>query len=436
MQKHLEKTSNLIEIDRQNIWHPFTQHLNVKDHIVIERAEGVWIYQEDGKKILDAVSSWWVNLFGHSHPVVAKAIGDQAKKMEHVIFAGFTHKPAIELSQKLLNILPDNISKIFFSDNGSTAVEVGLKMALQYWFNKGQQRKKLIAIEGSYHGDTFGAMAVGDRNPFSAPFEELMFDVQFIPFPNGENDQEVIKMFSEWVEQDDVAAFVFEPLLQGTAGMRTYSVDTLNQLMAKAKKHDVLCIADEVMTGFGRTGKYFSVQHLNVEPDIMALSKGITGGFLPLGVTVASDKIYEAFLAEDKMKTFFHGHSYTGNPICCAAAVASVDLLCSDEMQSNIARIQQRNQSFLDGLKAHPAIAKINSIGTIFSLEIKQTQETSYFNSIRDFMYEEAMSQGVLLRPLGNVIYIIPPYVISDEELNLVYDVILGILDKVQNINK
>ena len=428
----MKSEKSLAERDIETIWHPFTQHYIVKNHIVIEKAKGVYLYTEDGRAIIDAISSWWVNLYGHSNPIIADAICKQAHHLEHVIFADFTHKPAIELSEKLLSILPSNQSKVFFSDNGSTAVEVGLKIMLQFWYNQNQPKTKLIAIEGSYHGDTFGAMAVGDRNAFSAPFDKLLFDVDFIPFPNGENDALVLEKFQEIVKKGDVAGFIFEPLLQGTAGMRTYSASTLDNLIEIAHQNNVLCFADEVMTGFGRTGKHFASLYLKNKPDLFSLSKGITGGFLPLGVTTVSEEIFNAFLAEDKMKTFFHGHSYTANPISCAAAIASFSLLVSDEIQEKIKIIAEQNIQFLEEIKYDESIHKINQIGTIFSIELKQTESTSYFHSIRDQIYQLALEKNILLRPLGNVIYIIPPYIITKDELHEIYAVIKMILKKIK----
>lgn len=414
--------NKLLQTDSENIWHPFTRQWNKDTPILIERAEGVFIYSADGRKILDGVSSWWVNLFGHANKEIANAIAKQCAELEHVIFAGFTHKPAIELSKKLLSILPNNQKKIFFSDNGSTSIEVAIKMAFQYFYNNGKPRKKAIAIQGAYHGDTFGAMAVAERSIFSKPFDNLLFDVQFIPFPNEENNDEIIELF-ENIADKDTAFFIFEPLLQGTAGMRTYHFKTLDKLIQIAKKHDIICIADEVFTGFGRTGKYFASLHLQEQPDIFCLSKGITGGFMPLGVTTCSKKIVESFESEEVTKTFYHGHSYTANPLACAAAVASIKLLTSKEIQENIVSISESHAAFLNKIDKKN-ISKIYQIGTVFSIEIKTHQQTSYFNNLRDNMYYFFLSRDILLRPLGNVLYVVPPLTISKLELNLIYEAI------------
>jgi len=422
--------NNLQQKDLDNIWHPFTQQWNQKPNIVIEKAQGVWLHTNDGKKILDAVSSWWVNLFGHANPTVAKTIGEQAQQLEHVIFAGFTHPKAIEMTEKLLSILPSNQDKVFFSDNGSTSVEVALKMAFQFFYNKTEKRKKVVAIEGSYHGDTFGAMAVAERNAFSEPFDEFLFDVDFLPFPNGDNDDEVIATFTNLVKNKEVASFIFEPLLQGTAGMRTYSPETLSKLIKIAHQYGVICIADEVMTGFGRTGKNFASLYLTEKPDIFCLSKGITAGFMALGLTTCSAEIHKAFIEEDKLKTFFHGHSYTGNALACAAAKASLDLLTSDEHQNNIKRIEAQHSIFKTRIENHENITKVNHLGTVISLELKTEESSSYFNNLRDYLYNHFLERNILLRPLGNVLYIIPPYVITNDELELIYKEIEAILSE------
>jgi adenosylmethionine-8-amino-7-oxononanoate aminotransferase len=340
--------------DKKNIWHPFTSLEGSPEPIVIERAEGIYLYTPDGRKIMDAISSWWVNLHGHAHPVIAEAVAQQAKKLEHVIFAGFTHEPAVNLSENLVSILPDNFSKIFYSDNGSTAVEVALKMAMQYWHNKNITRKKIIALESSYHGDTFGAMAVGDRSIFTTPFSPYLFNVDFISFPSAGNEEETLLQLKSHLDSGNVAAFIYEPLIQAAGGMRTYSKDTLNRLLELAKQKEVICIADEVFTGFGRTGKLLASDHITEKPDLIALSKGLTGGTLPLGVTAVSERIVSAFQNSELAKTFFHGHSFTANPIACAAANASFGLLMQEECQRNILRISQQHIDFASSLTLIP----------------------------------------------------------------------------------
>ncbi len=410
--------------DKQTIWHPFTSLANGESPIMVTSAAGVYLHTHDGRKIIDAVSSWWVNLHGHSNPYLAKALAHQAGVLEHVIFAGFTHEPAIQLAQNLLTILPENQSKIFFSDNGSTAVEVGIKMALQYWHNRGIDKKKIIALHGAYHGDTFGSMSVGERNLFTNPFASHLFDVSFIDFPTAGNEETVVAQFENAASNGDVAAFIFEPLVQGAAGMRIYSPALLDRLIELARTFNIMCIADEVFTGFGRTGKLFASDYLINKPDIMALSKGITGGTMPLSVTTCSEKIIEAFNTPDLLKTFFHGHSYTANPLACAVANASFELLMSDQCQQSIRQITEMHENFKVEIKTHSAVKNVNSLGTIIALELKNEEETSYSNSIRKKIYSYFLQQNILIRPIGNVIYIVPPYVITRDELNIIYEAI------------
>ena len=416
---------------QKNIWPPFTPLEIEIEPIMVESAKGVYLHSSDGRKILDAVSSWWVNIHGHSNEHIAKKVGEQASKLEHVIFAGFTHEPALTLSKNLLSILPENQEKIFFSDDGSTAVEVGMKMACQYWYNKGiTNRTKLIAIDGAYHGDTFGAMAVGGKSAFTAPFDPFLFDVEYIDFPNSENETRVLERFEKIVSSGETTAFIFEPLVQGSAGMRMYSPETLNKLLSIAHQHHVICIADEVMTGFGRTGKIFATDHIEEKPDIYCLSKGLTGGSMALGVTTCSSKIVDAYRSSDIMKTFFHGHSFTANPIACAAANASFDILTSDECQQNIKRVTEQHRQFAEGMKGHSRLRNVRQQGTIIALELETGDSTSYFNKDRDAIYKHFIAQDILLRPLGNVIYILPPYIISDAELKRVYDSIEEFLEQ------
>ena len=377
--------------------------------IHIDSAKGSLLYTKDGRAIIDAISSWWVNIHGHAHPHIAHAIAEQAKKLEQVIFAGFTHQPAIDLANKLIEILPPHFSKVFFSDNGSTSVEVAIKMALQYWDNQGITHKtNIIAFDNAYHGDTFGAMSVGGKSTFNKAFQKHLFQVHHIPLPTAENIEEVKAAFKQLVSDDSVAAFIFEPLVQGAAGMLMYEASHLDALIAIAREHKVICIADEVMTGFGRTGKRFAINYLTHPVDIICLSKGITGGFMPLGVTVCAAFIYDAFYSDDKAKTFFHGHSYTANPLACAAANASMELLLHNECTTNISRIVSSHVRFANSISNHPAVRNIRQTGTILAMDIVTRNETSYFNSISAEIYSFFLSHDILLRPLGNVSYILP----------------------------
>ncbi|MEQ8243846.1 adenosylmethionine--8-amino-7-oxononanoate transaminase [Fulvivirga sp.] len=421
---------NWIERDKSTIWHPFTPLKGVADPLMITKAEGVYLHTDDGRKIIDAVSSWWVNLHGHGNPHIAKAIASQASNLEHVIFAGFTHEPAIKLAESLLKILPSNQSKIFYSDNGSTAVEVAIKMAFQYWFNKDEEKKRIIAIDGAYHGDTFGSMSVGERSDFTKPFVEHLFEVDFVCFPNGKNDKAVIETFQDFAESGEIAAFIFEPLIQGASGMRMYSAETLDELLSIAKEHNIICIADEVMTGFGRTGKLFASDYLENKPDIMCLSKGLTGGALALGATSCTSDIIDAFDSEDLKKTFLHGHSYTANPMACAAGVASYELLMTPECQENIERISEKHLGFLSRIKGKQIVKDARAKGTVIAIEFETDKDSSYFSEMRNMLYPFFLEKDILLRPLGNLIYIIPPYIIKNEELDLIYSAIEELLNK------
>jgi len=422
---------SFVERDKESIWHPFTPLLGAGDPICIKSAEGIYLNTSDNKRIIDGISSWWVNLHGHSNTYIADAIAEQAKKLEHVMFAGFTHEPAINLAETLLSIVPGNLSKAFFSDNGSTAVEVAIKMALQYWYHLGEKRTRIIAIEGAYHGDTFGSMSVGARSIFSKPFDPLLFSVDFIPFPLVENDNEVLATLGKFLESGEVAAFIYEPLVQGASGMRMYEANILDKMLDLVREKGALLIADEVFTGFGRTGELFASNYIKNAPDIITLSKGITGGALPLGVSLVCEKVVEAFNSEDKTKTFFHGHSYTANPIACSAANASLELLLTEECRSQIKMISDAHREFVLKYKNHSSVLDVRSLGTILALDLKTPDQGSYLSEIRDRAYHFFIEKGVLLRPLGNVVYFLPPYVIKKEEMHYVYGCIEEFLDLV-----
>lgn len=424
------------ERDLKSIWHPFTPLRGMEEPLVIERAEGVNLFTNDGKKIIDAISSWWVNLHGHSHPHIAQAIAQQAAKLEHVIFAGFTHEPAIRLAERLLEILPDNQAKVFYSDNGSTATEVAIKMAFQYFYNQGIKKSKIIAIDGAYHGDTFGAMSVGERGPFTEPFDPYLFNVDFIDFPYKESETAVFEQFKTLIETGEVAAFIFEPIIQGASGMRVYSAELLDEMISLAQQHNVVCIADEVMTGFGRTGSLFASDFLVHKPDIFCLSKGLTGGAMAMGVTTCTDKIQAAYRSNDLMKTFFHGHSFTANPITCAAANASLDLLLTQKSKEDRERLKQLHTEFADRIEGHKMVRNVRVLGTILAFEMNTDKDTSYFNEARHYLYPYFINRGILLRPLGNVLYLIPPYVISDHDMEFIYDEILKFLNNPESVNK
>jgi adenosylmethionine-8-amino-7-oxononanoate aminotransferase len=416
-------------LDSALIWHPYTPLQGGGNPILIDAADGVYLRTKDGRNLIDAVSSWWVNLHGHANPHIQRAIAKQAATLEHVIFAGFTHEPAIRLAQNILKILPSNQHKVFYSDNGSTAVEVAIKMAIQHWHNKGIKKKKIIALHGAYHGDTFGAMAVGERGLFTSPFQPYLFDVDFVDFPDGNNDNLVIDQFQRLAQVDSAAAFIYEPLVQGASGMRMYAQKTLDTLLAIAKKEEILCIADEVFTGFGRTGKMFASNYLSGNPDIVTISKGITGGFLPLGATSCSEHVSSAFESSETSKTFFHGHSYTANPIACAAANASFELLMRPECQHQIDMITAMQKEFVGRSKGHPAVTDARSIGTILAIALGSSEKSGYTNAMRNTIYEYFLKRDILIRPLGNILYVLPPYVIKEDQLGYVHTCIAEFLD-------
>ncbi len=410
--------------DQAVIWHPFTQHYIEPKSIAIQSGKGCILLDENGNEIIDAISSWWVSIHGHGNEYMAKKIYEQALQLEQVIFAGFTHAPAVELAERLLKKMPSNFEKIFFSDNGSTAVEVAIKMALQYFHNQGQtQKRKIIAFEDAYHGDTFGAMSLGAPSAFNAPFQEMLFEVEFLPSPLDE--KRCLAAFEEKMKQaESYAAFIFEPLVQGAGGMKMYAASFLDQLLTLAKKHQVFCIADEIMTGFGRLGQWFAMDYLNQKPDIICLSKGLTGGMMAMGITACSNDVFEKFLSDDRLKTFFHSHSFTGNPITCAAANASLDLLEQASYWENIKNIQQSHQNWQQKHQNSSVFKNIRVMGTILAFELATDEKAGYLNSKRDYIYETCLGKGVLIRPLGNTIYILPPYIILTEELTKIYQVI------------
>jgi len=420
---------NLVNRDLEVIWHPYTQMKTALPPVPIVRGEGACLYDENGKCYIDAVSSWWVNIHGHAHPYIAQKVAEQLNKLEHVIFAGFTHEPAVLLAERLLKILPQNQSKAFYSDNGSTAVEVAVKMCLQYWHNQGIERTKILAFKNAYHGDTFGAMAVSGRSAFTAAFDSLLFEVEFIDLPDANNISDLKSQISNL--KSNLACFIFEPLVQGAGGMLMYEAEYLDQLMAHCREEGVLLIADEVFTGFGRTGKNFACDHLATQPDIMCFSKGLTGGTMAFGLTTCAQSIYDAFLSEDRLKTLFHGHSYTANPVACAASLASLDLFLEASTLANIKRIAGSHGQFASKIKNHPKIRTTRQTGTILAMEWETGTDTSYFNSLRDKLYLYFLEAGIILRPLGNTLYILPPYCITDEQLNYIYSKIESALEEI-----
>lgn len=421
---------NLLERDQKYVWHPYTQMKTAKTPFPIVRGAGAMLYDENGNAFIDAVSSWWVNIHGHANNYIRERVNAQFQQLEHVIFSGFTHPPAVDLAERLVKILPSRQKKVFYSDNGSTAVEVGIKMAIQSYYNRGVDRFKIIAFDQAFHGETFGAMSVSGDLSLNNAFKGFLFEVLRIPSPLPGQEEASLKALDEILANEKACAFIFEPLIMGAGGMLMYEPSVLDQLIKRCQEKGVLCIADEVMTGFGRTGKTFACNYLQEQPDIMCLSKGLTGGVMPLAVTTCTQEIFDAFWSDDKGKTFFHGHSYTANPLGCAAALASLDILESSQCQDKIRWIEQSHAQFLGRVRKHPTIRTVRQRGTIVAVEFETGEATSYFNNLRDQLYDFFIDQGVLLRPLGNVIYCMPPYCIEVGELNKVYQVIEMALEK------
>lgn len=415
---------NLSQKDQLYHWHPYTQHQTTGLLPAIVKGEGALLWDENGKEYIDAIASWWVNPYGHANRFVADAIYKQLTTLEHVLFGGFTNEPAVLLSEKLRTLLPSNQKKVFFSDNGSTAVEVALKAALQYFYNKGEQRKKIIAFEDAFHGDTFGAMASSGITFFTEAFQGSLIHVDRIPVPIPGREQESLQELEKLLETDDYAAFIFEPLVQGAAGMVMYAPEALEALMQACQRKKVFTIADEVMTGFGKTGKNFACDYLSVQPDMMCLSKALTAGTIPMALTTFTQDIFDGFLDVDVNKALFHGHTFTANPTGCAAALAGLRLLESESMQANIQRIHQRHLNFQSHLAQHPKIKTTRVLGVILAIEIKTESHESYYGNLRNKLYQFFIENGIILRPVGNIVYILPPYVITDAQLDKVYQIV------------
>ncbi len=427
----------LSERDRTAVWHPYTQMLTAGDAVPIVKGRGALLYREDGSSLVDAISSWWVTVHGHAHPYIADAIGNQARELEQVIFAGFTHPQAVRLAERLVGITPEGITRMFFSDNGSTAVEVALKMAWQYWQNKGEERTGLLALEHAYHGDTFGAMSVSGRSIFTKAFDELLFDVHFLSSPGELNSglEKVLEQLENLTAERDFAAIILEPLVQGAGGMLMYSPETLDAIIRYCHSKGILVIFDEVMTGFYRTGSLLAALQCAESPDIICMSKGLTGGFLPLAITASTEEIYNAFLDEDRSKMLFHGHSFTANPLGCAAANASLDLFEQEETQARVAEICKIQEEGRQMLEEHPLLTNVRCTGTILAMDIVLNESQGYLSGIGKEVGKWFYERGVLLRPLGNVIYLMPPYSIEYDTLRKLHSMIKEALEQLMGEN-
>ncbi|MCU1335214.1 MAG: adenosylmethionine-8-amino-7-oxononanoate aminotransferase [Bryobacterales bacterium] len=409
---------NLADRDRAVLWHPYTQMLTAPLPIPIVRAEGVWLYTEDGRRILDGISSWWVNIHGHSHPKLNAALAAQARELEHVVFAGCTHRPAVELAERLLEILPQGLARVFYSDNGSTAVEVALKLAIQYWRNLGEpNRRAFITLNNAYHGDTVGAMSASEDSVFTRAFSTLMFRVDRV--------RTLLDMEERLNNAaGSVAAVLIEPMLQGAGGMIVWPAEFVAGVRRLCDRYNTLLIADEVLTGFGRTGRMFACEHAAITPDIICLSKALTAGYLPLGVTATTSAVYDAFSSDDRAKTFFHGHSYTANPLACAVGVASLDLFRGGNVLANVARLEQQLR---DGFEPLRALGDVRVIGGVAALELV-SDKPGYLDQIGPRLAAAFLERGLLLRPLGNVVYFMPPYCITESEAAWAIEQIAAVL--------
>ncbi|NND79229.1 MAG: adenosylmethionine--8-amino-7-oxononanoate transaminase [Maribacter sp.] len=420
-------TKNLSERDKRHIWHPLTQHKLHPDLLPIVKAQGALLYDEEGKEYIDGIASWYTCMYGHCNKYILEKVHDQMQQLDQVVFSGFTHEPAVKLSEELIRLLPNNQEKLFFSDNGSTSTEIGIKMALQYHFNKGEKRKIMLAFEDGFHGDTFGAMSVSGLSVYNGPFEDYFIEVERIPTPTKDNSGAIIAKLESILKQQNIAGFIYEPLVQGAAAMKMHDAAGLNKILKLFQKHNVLTIADEVMTGFGKTGTNFASDQIEIKPDIICLSKALTAGLMPMAITSCTMDVYDAFYSDELAKGLFHGHTYTANPLACTAALAGIDLLRSDEIQNSIERIMGSHKTFGEKIESHPKVAAIRQCGIIFALDLNVQMER--YGSLRDKLFNHFMANGVFLRPLGNTIYILAPYIISDVELKKVYDVIESALE-------
>ena len=439
---------SLVERDRACLWHPYTQMRLAPPPLPIVRAEGVYLYTEDGRRILDGISSWWVNIHGHSHPRLNQAIADQAGKVEHVMFAGCTHEPAVALAERLITRLPAGLGRVFYSDNGSTAVEVAVKLAIQYWSNQGEAgRHTIVTLDHAYHGDTVGAMSVSAESIFTRAFKPLLFPVvhAHAPYcfrcPVGlTRDRCAIDCLKDLEARliehgDTVAAVIVEPMLQGAGGMVMWPTEFLAGARRLCDQYGTLLIADEVFTGFGRTGRMFACEHAGVTPDIICLSKALTAGYLPLGATVVREAIYDAFLSDDRAMTFFHGHSFTANPLACAVALASLDLFDERDILGDVGRIEQQLRAGLAPLRALPRVGDVRVMGGVGAVELVASsgrhRHDPYLDGIGLRLTAAFLERGLLLRPLGTVLYVMPPYVITPPELDWVMTQIAEVLQAI-----
>lgn len=409
----MQPTHDLIARDRQTVWHPYTQHGLQQEPLAITGAEGALLRLADGRKVIDGLSSWWATLHGHGEPALVEAAQAQMQSLDHVLFAGTTHEPAVRLAERLLEVAPKGLSRVFYSDNGSTAVEVALKMVVQNFAQNGQpERKVFVALEGAYHGDTFGSMSVGDPDPFFEAYRPLLFESVRIA-PSAAALHQALEDLGP-----RAAGVILEPLLQGAAGMRVHSADFVRAVRQACDQHGIAMIADEVMTGFGRTGTLFACEQAGVTPDLLCLAKGLTGGMFPLAATLAREAMFQGFWSEDRTRTFFHGHTFTANPVGCAMALRSLELTQERNVPARLQAIGAVIRAQLESLETHPHVRNLRHLGGLVAFDwCPPAQQTGgYLHAVGPRVSAIAMEQGVLLRPLGNVIYALPPACTTDEQ--------------------
>ncbi len=413
--------------DKNHIWHPLTQHKLNPNIIGITKAKGAVLFDDNNNAYIDGIASWYTSMYGHCNDYVNNCVYKQMQQLDHVVFTGFTHEPAVKLSEELIKILPDNQTKLFFGDNGSTSVEIAIKMALQYHANLNHNRNVLLAFEDGFHGDTFGAMSVSGLSVYNGPFEKHFLEVIRIPVPNKHNHNEILNQLKSLNATHAIAGFVYEPLVQGAAGMKMHDADGLNSILKFCQTHNIITIADEVMTGFGKTGRYFASDYIATKPDIICMSKSLTAGLVPMSITSCTQKIYDAFYHDDISKGLFHCHTYSANPIACTAALAGLELLQSDAIQNQIKKIIAAHKTFATSIIKHPKIKLVRQLGIILALDLNIEMER--YGELRNQLFDYFMSQGVFLRPLGNTIYILAPFVITNDQLNTIYTAITNALD-------
>lgn len=429
----------IIASDKRYIWHPYTQHGTEVEPIVIARARAASLFDTDGNEILDLISSWWTCTHGHAHPKINAALAHQAETLEHVMFAGFTHAPAAHLAETLAGLLPADLNRVFFSDDGSTSVEVAIKIAYQSWVNRGEPRRRmLVAFDGGYHGDTLGAMSVGRSSQMFGAFKDLMCEVRVVPFPGtfesddaaDEREADALAALEALLAEDgqSIAALIIEPMMQGSAGIRFCRPSFLKRLVETAQAAGVIVIFDEVATGFGRTGKLFAMEHAEIVPDLVCLSKGITGGYMPLAATVARDGLFDMFLGDNFDKALPHGHSFTANPLACAVALAALSLYEEEQTMARIAQINAKHRAMLDVLAARSDVSRHRVLGPVLAFDVNEGGE--YQSEVSRKLRTWYLGNGLNIRPIGSTVYLMPPYCITDDELFGAYSGMIEGLDR------